>query len=77
MAQTTYTTMFVWTVLTFFWTFIKKERKKKDQLTSTRPVGFAAGENVRYTEPYKEFVNQVTDHGLMPAWQLITGHIKY
>ena len=44
MAQTTYATMFVWTVLTFFDHFDRR-KKKKNQLTSTRPVGFAAGKN--------------------------------
>ena len=47
MAQTTYTTMFVWTVLTFFDQFDrkKKERKKKERkkeerkFSSTRVAG--------------------------------------
>ena len=40
MVQTTYNTMFVWAVLTFLDQVVEEERK---QLTSTRPVGFAAG----------------------------------
>ena len=35
--------MFVWAVLVFLEQMIKKN--KKNQLTSTRPVGFAAGKN--------------------------------
>ena len=41
MAQNTYATTFLWTVLVFFWTKWRKEEER--QLTSTRPVGFAAG----------------------------------
>ena len=47
MAQTTYATM----LFGLFWPLLdhfdrkKKERKKKNPLTSTRPVGFAAGKN--------------------------------
>ena len=44
MAQTTYATMFVWTVLAFFGQIIKKERKK-EEFVSTRVVGFAATKN--------------------------------
>ena len=37
MAQTTYATMFVWTVLTSFWDFDrKKERKKERRKKTTR-----------------------------------------
>ena len=49
MAQTTYATMFVWTVLDLLLNFLrKKERKKEDERTpliSTRVVGFAATKN--------------------------------
>ena len=44
MAQTAYTTMFVWTVLKLFFIFLEEERRK-NPLTSTRPVGFAVGKN--------------------------------
>ena len=47
MAQTTYATMFVWTDLAVLKLFLHLfRRKKKNQLTFTRPVGFAAGKNV-------------------------------
>ena len=39
-AQTTYATMFVWTVLVFFGQMIKKE-----EFVSTRVVGFATTKN--------------------------------
>ena len=44
MAQITYANMFIWTDLAFFSTF-KQEERKKDEFVSTRPVGFAAGNN--------------------------------
>ena len=42
MAQTTYATMFVWTVWPSFGQMIKKERKK-EEFVSPRPVCFPAG----------------------------------
>ena len=42
MTQTTYAAMFVWTLWPSFGQMIKKERRKKE-FVSTRPVGFAAG----------------------------------
>ena len=49
MAQTTYATMLIWAVLTFFDHFDRKKReRRKNQLTSTRPVGFAAGKKRRH-----------------------------
>ena len=41
MAQTTYATMFIWTVSAFFLTLIKK--KKEEEFVFSRPVGFDAG----------------------------------
>ena len=46
-AQTTYATMLVWTVLAFFGQIIKK----KDEFVSARPVGFAAGKNATTFRP--------------------------
>ena len=46
MAQTTYASMFVWTILTSFWHFDRKKKKEEEErrtFTITRPVGFAAG----------------------------------
>ena len=37
--------MFVWTVLTFLDQMAEREKKEERTLTSTRPVGFAAGKN--------------------------------
>ena len=47
-AQTTYTTMFVWTVLTFFLKFDRKkeEQIKKDNSPLLDLLGFAAGNNL-------------------------------
>ena len=47
MAQTTYPTMFVWTVLALFGpNGGKKKEERKNPLTSTRVVGFAAPKNL-------------------------------
>ena len=47
MAQTTYATMFVLTVLTSFWNLTERKKKEEEErtFTITRPVGFAAGKN--------------------------------
>ena len=53
MAQITYATMFVWTVLTLFGTNgRKKKERRKNPVSSTRLVGFAAikmGQSLRAT----------------------------
>ena len=43
LAQTTYATMLIWAALTFCDHFDRRKKERKNQLTSTRPVGFAAG----------------------------------
>ena len=48
MAQITYATMFVWTVLTFF-ELCEKERRKKDNSPLLELLGFAATKNVAFS----------------------------
>ena len=49
MAQTTYATMFVWTVLDLLLNFVrKKEERKKDNSPLLELLGFAATKNCFY-----------------------------
>ena len=47
MAQTTYVTMFVWTVLTSFWHFDRRKKKKKKKKEHLRLLEMSASPQVK------------------------------
>ena len=68
MTQTTCATMLIWAVLTFCDHFNRrKKERKKNPLTSTRPVGFAAGKNAcavswqKEIDMYYRVINSVSE----------------